>query len=145
MMDWNSEISNDGSVESILLPEGEYNFKVVKFEQAVHEESERIPKCLQANLTLEIKTEQGTSFINEKLFLTESMEWKLCQFFTCIGQRTHGQKYQMDWTKVLGATGRAHVVPNEYIGNDGVAHQNNKVKKYLEKKDDDPMGLPFAF
>ena len=149
MMDWNATISNDGNGEFVVLPEGEYEFLVTKFEKSVFDGSNRIPKCNMAELELAVRAESGTSLIRERLFLDESMEWKLCQFFSCIGQRAHGDKYVMDWSKVLGAKGRAHIVINEYVGQDGATRQNNKVKKYLPAAkpvaQDDPANLPFEF
>ena len=92
-----------------------------------------------ALLELTIKTPRGVSVIRERLFLDDSFEWKLCQFFRSIGQRSHGQKYTMDWGKVNGARGRAHVIVNEWQGDDGVTHQNNRIQKYL----DQPKGFEF--
>lgn len=133
MMDWNSTIENDGeALEYIVLPEGDYTFTVTGFDRAEHEGSEKIPPCPKAILELTVKTPRGISIIRENLFLDESFEWKLCQFFLSIGQRTHGQKYTMDWSKVHGAKGRAHVIVNKWTGNDGVTRQNNRVQKYLE-------------
>lgn len=42
----------------------------------------------------------------------------------------------MDWSKVPGAKGRAHIVVNEYIGNDGEVHKNNKVSVYLDPEEE---------
>ena len=133
MMDWNATIENDGeALEYIVLPEGDYDFTVTGFDRAEHEGSAKIPPCPKAILELTVKTPRGISIIRENLFLDETFEWKLCQFFLCIGQRTHGQKYTMDWSKVQGAKGRAHIIVNEWTGNDGVTRQNNRVQKYLE-------------
>ena len=38
----------------------------------------------------------------------------------------------MDWSKVLGAKGRAHVIVNEWVGNDGEPRTNNRIGKYLD-------------
>lgn len=134
MMNWNSIIENDGEApEYIVLPEGDYDFTVTSFEKSEHEGSAKIPPCPKAILELTVKTPRGISVIRENLFLDESFEWKLCQFFRSIGQRDHGQKYTMDWSKVQGAKGRAHIIVNEWTGSDGVTRQNNRVQKYLDQ------------
>ena len=132
MLDWNSTIENDGGVTYVTLPEGDYDFEVTGFEKGEHPGSAKIPACPKAMLELTFKTKEGVSVVNENLFLDESAEWKLCQFFRCIGQRSHGQRYKMDWDKVLGAKGRAHVIVNEWTGDDGVARRNNRVKTFLD-------------
>lgn len=134
MMDWNSTIENDGeAMEFIVLPEGDYDFTVTKFEKGEHFGSAKIPPCKKAILELTVKTSRGVAIVKENLFLDESFEWKLCSFFRSIGQRGHGQRYTMDWSKVIGAKGRAHFIVNEWEGDDGVTRQNNRVKNYLDQ------------
>lgn len=41
----------------------------------------------------------------------------MCAFFTCIGQRKHGEKLKMNWNEVVGARGRAKIGHREYNGN----------------------------
>ena len=47
---WDDEIQNEGGYE--VLPEGDYTFRVEKFERARHAGSEKIPPCNKAILTL---------------------------------------------------------------------------------------------
>ena len=140
MFDWNSTISNDGeAMEYILLPEGDYDFTVTGFEKSEHPGSAKIPPCPKAVLELTIKTASGIGTVRENLYLEEGSEWKLCAYFKCIGMRSHGEKYTMNWDKVLGAKGRAHIIVDTWEGTDGVTRQNNKVKKYLDAP------APFSF
>lgn len=134
MMDWNDFIQNDGNeVEFVLLPEGDYDFTVTNFERGEHPGSAKIPACHKAILELTIKTSNGVAIVRENLFLTPEAEWKLCQFFRSIGFRAHGQKVRMDWDKVVGQKGRAHIYVDSWTGDDGVTRQNNKVKKFLDQ------------
>lgn len=130
-LDWNDTIENDSSFT--LLPEGTYPFTVTKFERGEHAGSDKIPPCKKAVLTLEIDGGAlGTTEITENLFLHSRQEWKLCQFFTAIGQRRRGEQLRMDWNAIVGARGLCALVVNEYTNRDGDARKNNRVDKYLE-------------
>lgn len=130
MFDWNDTIQNDSSFT--LLPAGTYPFTVVSFERGDHSGSDRMPPCKKAMLTIEIDGGPlGTTEIKENLFLHSRAEWKLCQFFTAIGQRKRGEALQMNWNLVPGAKGFAAIVVNKYT-KDGEERQNNRVDRYLD-------------
>ena len=129
--DWNDIIENDSTFT--LLPEGVYPFTVKGFERGEHAGSDKIPPCKKAVLTIELDGGAlGTTEITENLFLHSRQEWKLCQFFTAIGQRKRGEQLRMNWGEVAGARGMAEVVINKYKNRDGEDRQNNRVAKYLE-------------
>ena len=131
--DWNDIIENDSSF--ILLPAGTYPFTVKSFERGEYAGGDKVPACKKAVLTIEIDGGAlGVADITENLFLHSRAEWKLCQFFTAIGQRQHGEKLRMDWTKVPGSRGMAEVEVNNYKDRDGNPRQNNRIKTYLEPK-----------
>ena len=113
---WDDEIQNDGP-EYVVLPDGDYNFKVTGFERGRYEGGEKIPACNMAIITLEIENDKGISSIQNRLFLHSRCEGLLCAFFTCIGQRKHGEKLKMNWNEVVGARGRAKIGHREYNGN----------------------------
>ena len=129
-MNWDDEISNES--QFILLSEGVYDFTVTKFERAWHEGSAKIEPCPKAVLELTIDSPQGRAIVKENLLLANSLEWKLCQFFKSIGQKKHGVAFKMDWSKVLGAKGKAKIIINEYVGNDGNQYKNNKVDYFID-------------
>lgn len=159
MFDWNDIIENDSSFT--LLPEGRYPFTVVSFERGEHSGSDKIPPCKKATLTLEIDGGAlGTTEISENLFLHSRQEWKLCQFFTAIGQRKRGEPLRMDWNKVTGAKGWVDLIVNEYDEKKdgqktGKKRKNNRVDRYIDPAEMDtapaaptaPMGgfTPGAF
>ena len=87
-LDWDSEIENDGP-EYTTLPEGEYDFTVVGFERQRYTPSAKakLPPCNMAVVSLQFKEPEGSTTIKDKLYLHSSVEWRLCAFFTSIGQR----------------------------------------------------------
>lgn len=137
MFDWNDIIENDSSFT--LLPEGTYPFTVKSFERGEHAGSAKMPACKKAVLTLEVDGGAlGTTEITENLFLHSRAEWKLCQFFTAIGQRKRGEQLRMDWNAVPGSRGMCALVVNEYKNKDGEDRKNNRVDRYLDPADVKP-------
>ena len=88
--------------------------------------------CPKAELTIKIHDPEGDVTVNENLFLNRKAEWKLCQFFTAIGQRKHGETLRMNWNAVKGAKGRCKVGIRKWTGNDGKEHENNEITAFLE-------------
>ena len=95
-LDWDSEIENDGP-EYTTLPEGEYDFTVVGFERQRYTPSAKakLPPCNMAVVSLQFKEPEGSTTIKDKLYLHSSVEWRLCAFFTSIGQRQHGERVRI--------------------------------------------------
>lgn len=132
--DWNDTIENDSSF--ILLPEGAYPFTVKSFERGEHPGSEYIPPCKKAVLTLEVDGGPlGVTEVRENLFLHSRQEWKLCQFFTAIGQRKHGEQLRMNWNAVPGSKGLADIIVDEYTNKKNQKVKTNKVGRYLDPAD----------
>lgn len=126
-LDWDDEIENEN--EFTLLPEGEYDFEVIKFERGQHNGSEWTPPCRKAILTIKIYGKNGTStIIKHNLYLHTKYEWALSAFFLSIGEKKHGEKVRMNWPAVPGAKGRCRVIitTNEKNGN-----QYNNIKAFL--------------
>lgn len=130
---WDDQITQEGS-EFIVLPAGIYDFKVIKFERGRFDGGNKIPACNEALLQLEINSTVGKTILLEHLYLHSKTEWKLSEFFTCIGQKKKGEPLKMNWTLVPGAIGRAEVEINKYTDKNGNERTNNKVKKYLPKE-----------
>lgn len=126
---WNDEISNEGS-EYVLLPEGDYVFKVAKVERARHSGSEKIPACNMAKVTFAISGAEGDIEITENFYLCNKFEWKLSALFLAIGQKKRGEPLRMNWNNVTGATGQCHVYVDNYKKKDGSDGQSNKIKKF---------------
>lgn len=132
-MDWDDEIANDGP-EYITLPAGEYDFTVTSFERSRFQPgpTSKLPPCNMAVLNIELQADDGTCVpVKDKLYLHSSTEGFLCEFFTCIGQRRHGERVRMNWASVVGSKGRAKVGVRTYQ-KDGEERTINEIKKYLE-------------
>lgn len=140
---WNDIIENDGP-DYVLLPEGDYDFKVISFERGRHSGSEKLPACNKAILTIEVSSSEGTSTLKHNLFLHSKCEGLLCAFFSAIGQRKHGESLKMNWSSVTGATGKCKVKIHSWTKKDGSTAQSNEISKFYEKEET-PKFTPGAF
>lgn len=134
-MAWDDEIEKEGD-DFEPLPEGTYDFTVVSMERARFAGSEKTAACNMAKLDLLVKSAEGIErHIYENLLLNSKFEWKLGQFFLCIGQKKENEKLKPNWNAVPGSTGEAEVYIDEYTKN-GKKYKNNKINKFLppEKK-----------
>ena len=134
---WDDEIQRDESFQ--VLPEGDYRFTVTRFERARHSGSEKIPACNKAVLTLSVSGPEASGEVQTSLFLHSKFEWKLCQFFTAIGQRRPGEAMRMNWGAVPGSTGVCHVGVRKWTGNDGKEREGNEINEFY-----DPEAAPAA-
>ncbi len=125
---WEDEISEEGG-EYTLLPEGDYDFTVLKIERGRHDGSAKIPPCNKAIVTFEIQGEEGKVEVVENYLLCNKLEWKLSEFFLAVGLKKHGEPLKMNWTKAVGAKGKCRVFINKYTKKDGSEGQSNKIKK----------------
>ena len=144
-LDWDDVIEDDGQ-EFIILPEGDYDFKVESFERGEFKGSAKMSPCSKAILNLQVETEKGVANIRTDLIMNRVMEWRLSAFFRCIGLKKHGEKLRMRWNEVAGATGRAHFKPRTYMDNGNERQVNDVVRFYdpqpdPQEADDD---LPFS-
>ena len=126
-LDWDDEIEQES--EFVILPEGTYDFEVVKFERGQHNGSEKLPACKKAILTIKLTDGKKSTTIIHNLFLHSKCEGMLSAFFLAIGEKKHGEKLRMNWNNVTGAKGRCKVIVEPYNGND-----YNKIKSFLEPK-----------
>lgn len=133
--EWDSEIEQESSFE--LLPKGECDFVVEKFERARHNGSEKLPPCPKAIVYVKVTAPNGrSSTIPTNLFLHSKCEGLLSAFFISIGQKKHGEKLKMNWAMVPGARGRCLVDIRTYTKDDGTEGQANEIKRFLEPKAD---------
>ncbi|MDR3313465.1 MAG: DUF669 domain-containing protein [Oscillospiraceae bacterium] len=139
-LDWDADLDVDAK-EFPILPDGDYDFTVEKFDRERHEGSAKMPVCPKAVLSLRILAPDGeTVTVRHNLFLTERLKWKVSEFFTAIGQKRAGETVTMNWNAVPGSTGRCKIGAREY---DGKTY--NEVKKFYPAKDgagDDKCAAP---
>ena len=128
---WDDQIENDGA-DFEPLPDGEYSFEVRTMERGRFAGSDKMAACNKATIDCIIKDAEGKEHhVYDDLILNSKMEWKLCQFFLCIGQRAKGEKLKPRWNEVVGSTGRFKIYLNEYTDKNGKPRRNNKVDEYL--------------
>ncbi|MBY9077171.1 hypothetical protein KIH86_09340 [Paenibacillus sp. HN-1] len=127
---WDDTIQKDGG-EFTLLPAGDYNFTVTKFERGRFAGSDKMPACNQAKLELTVHSpEHGDVVIFHNLFLHTKTEGLLSNFFAGIGQKRKGEPLRMNWNAVIGARGRLKLEINKFRGRDGEEKTNNQVKSF---------------
>ena len=143
ILSWDDEIQNDGEFsgeESVVLPEGNYDFEVSKTEQAWYDGSQKIPACNMAKVYLRVDGgELGKSLCVENIYLLERLEWKAAAFLRSIGLKKHGEP--IAWRQLVhcdGEKGRCHVYVDEYTGRDGETRQSNKIKNFFDKEEQKP-------
>lgn len=143
MLDWDSAIEKDSPFT--LLPEGMYPFEIVSFERAYHPGSANLPACPKAVLTVKIDGGAlGSTIVERNLFLHSKVEGLLCAFFTAIGQRKHNERIQMDWGKVVGATGWCKVYVEEYIKKSGEPGKSNRIERFIAPEEAPVKAAPEA-
>ena len=130
IMNWDDVIENDGQ-EYILLPEGDYNYRVTNFERGQFPGGPKIPPCPKATITLNIDNDKGVATARVDLLLYRTVEWKIASFFRSIGRKKQGEKVTMNWNQVLNARGRAHFRPWTYT-KDGQTRTVNDVGHFID-------------
>ena len=106
-LNWNDSIEDDGG-EYEILPEGDYDFEVTKFERGRSKGSDKLPPCNMAILS--IKLSGGGK----------------------IGQKRKGEKVTMNWAAVLGAKGKCKVGIRKYKKQNGEDGEANEILKFYE-------------
>lgn len=149
VFDWDDEIINDGdgSEESVVLPEGNYPFEVVKAEKSFYQPGPKssLPPCNMVKVFLRVDGgDLGKSLVVENLYLCESMEWKGAAFFRSIGMKKHDEPIK--WRQidhVDGERGRCRIRVDTFTGKDGKERQNNKLDRFFDPSPDDaPAAAP---
>ena len=132
---WDDEVTNDGGF--VLLPEGDYPYTVKKFERARYDGSSKVQPCRMALLTIAVDGGgKGTATITHRLFMLARFQWKIAEFFVSAGLADpDAEKFRMQWDKVVGASGRCHVIQHEYTKqsgpNAGKTGTSNEIAQFL--------------
>ena len=128
---WDDVIEKDGP-DFVLLPDGEYPFRVTKLERARFQGSAKLPPCNMAILTITVGGgEKGASIVTHRLYLHTKTEGLLCSFFESIGQRKHGEPLRPRWGDVTGSTGHCRLGIHEFTKKDGSAGRSNEIVRFL--------------
>lgn len=130
---WDDEIQNEDAFT--LLPAGDYEFEIVKYERARHEGSDKIPPCNKAVVTFRV----GETTLTENFLLCSTLEWKLSQLFLSVGLKRHGEPLRMNWQALPGKRGVCKVIVHKYM-KDGAEREINRIDK-LYAYDEQPQNV----
>lgn len=133
-LQWEDTIEKDGP-DFILLPEGDYDFTVAKFERARFAGSSKMPACNQAKLEIIVHSPQGDVSINHSLLLHTKTEGFLSNFFAGIGQKKKGEPLRMNWNAVNGAKGRLKLKINNFTKKDNTQGQSNEIVTFYSHEE----------
>lgn len=132
---WDDEFAAEESARSVLLPEGDYWFEVVKLERARHSGSAKTPPCNKAVVTFRIYSPLGEATLTENFFVID-LDWarnKMTAFFAGIGIASQEDvevrgRVRPVWTpEIIGRRGVCHIAPRSYE-KDGETKQTNDLK-----------------
>lgn len=138
---WDDEIEKEDAF--VLLPEGDYWFKIMKVDKGRYDGGAKISACPKAIVEFEVTSHDGSTVtLTENFLLHQKMEWKLSQFFASVGMKQKGEKLRMNWSPALiGKTGICKVVVNTYQ-KDGTEHKNNRIDKLYPSYDQPNLPPP---
>jgi len=103
---WDGDtITADGS-DYILLPPGDYNFTISKFDRTRSQGSDKMPPCNMAVVYFEIHSDQGDVTVRENYLLHSKFEWKLSQLFSSVGLKKKGEPCPLNFNALPGRSGR---------------------------------------
>lgn len=126
VMGWDDEITAEAK-EYTLLPVGTYQF-IIKdnFVRSKTSGNGKLPVCNKADITLTIEYEGKEVKVTTSLILHKSCEWRIAQFFECIGMKQKGVPFRPDWNGIIGKTGTVKISHREYNGS-----TYNDVKEFV--------------
>lgn len=133
--------------EFVLLPAGIYPFEIIKFARARHEPNPQgngkiQTPCPKAVITIRVDGgELGTLERDENLFLHQSCEGILAQFFCCLGFRNHGDPLLLRFDYVVGSSGLCKIRQKPGIKDPTKTY--NEVQQWLDPAPVPEGALPF--
>lgn len=145
-LSWDSLIEKES--EFTLLNEGDYPFRVESFTRGRHGGSAKLPACPKAILKIAVldpNTQKTLTTIEHNLFLHSSVEGLLSSFFIAVGLKKHGEPTKMNFEGAVGRTGMCHVYIDKWKGTDGKDKQSNKIKYFLDRKDEPTQPAQAAY
>lgn len=127
---WDEEFSGD-IPEWVLLPEGDYPFRVESMERVRFNGADWLPACWTAVLTIRLFGEQETT-LKHTLYLHTKRLYAMKHFFVAIGQaREDDSVIRPRWQEVPGSEGMCHVTQRTYTKKDGTEGRANRIQRFL--------------
>lgn len=126
---WEEEFS--GASDWVLLPEGDYPFRVETLTRKRFNGADWLPACNTAELSIRIFGEQEIT-LRHTLYLHTRRLYAMKHFFVSIGQAQEGDDViRPRWQEVPGAEGMCHVIQRDYDKKDGTTGKANRIQKFL--------------
>ena len=129
VLDFDGEIQHDGAAFAVLPDNDEVEFTVNDVVKGRNKDG-TLPQ-VRLELNCVSLAGHGRANVSDFITMTRKSEWKLCEFFTALGLRRHGETLKMNWD-IKGRTGRATVIVEKFTKRDGSEGTGNKIKRYLE-------------
>lgn len=136
-LDWDAEVSEEmaGNTERksdplVVLPPGNYQFKVHKVERGTFNGSAKLPACNMVKVGIIVDGgELGHSYVTTRFYMHTRCLWQIFQFLTALGLRKSGDgTSRIPWEKVVpDLEGKCHVKIHTY--ND---KESNEVDRWIE-------------
>lgn len=122
----------------VLLPEGTAMFTVLGFKRSRGECGKYGTQNVALVRLMVVSDVDGTETeIEEKIWLVHALKWKLLQFFTCIGQRKHGDEgeFMPDWSKIEGCGGACEINHRTFKKKDNSEGVVHNIKAFLDAEE----------
>ena len=112
-LDWDEEVSeenaecNCGSEDFVVLQDGTYPFKVVKFERKEFKGSEKLPACHEVDVGLIFDGgDKGKSYVTKRFYMHTQTLGMIYDFLTVVGLHKKGEGAGViPWSKVEKGVG----------------------------------------
>lgn len=132
---WDEDITAD-EPEYKILPDGDYDFKVLNFERSQYGGSEKLPPCMKIQVTFECSDGINIGKINENFYLVKSNEWRIGSFLCALGLKKKGEITKPSMIgKSIGLSGRCKVATRKWTGQNGQENTSNNIKEFYAKAD----------
>lgn len=149
IFDWDDALPDIEQQEFVILPPGEYNFRIKNYVQKRWDKG-KLVGAPYAELEIVFTNDDGslTGYGKANLTLHAKTLFMVRAFFAAIGYAPEkGQPFTPNWNVVIGSTGRCLVDNGMFIGRDGQKYETNEVDKWLvsstAKSDDSQEVIPF--
>lgn len=122
-----------------LIPDGEYDFRVISLERKEVEAGEKSPQHRKVEFAMEI-FDHGDRIgkVTDNIPMLGKFKWKYVAFGRSIGQVAPDQTkgILIDFRKVIGAEGRCKVSVRKFKKRDGSDGESNQVEYLLPAAED---------
>ena len=135
-----AEQLGDYSSSYVLLPEGDYDFTVVKLEKSRYQPkpTSKIGACVQVTLTLRVVDPQTGKPVDltHNLYMWGTTVGMIAQYQDAIGIHKKGEPLTFDWRPDvhIGKTGKLKITHREYTGKDGAKYKSNNINRLYPKE-----------